>query len=224
MSFARGMDPEIADRFVGMWVNDMTVDCGERGRRAVQELLDRGHDAGRDPERACASTSWTRDRAFRWVAAEPFPDASRCPDLDGVQRPLTMSWSEGPALIVHRPPGLRDHAPHPAVRRPPLPAPARRRVRRGRCCRTTPAAARALMADLGLTMPVLLEPDPYPPLLGAASSARAPTLMLVGAGRPHHPGRRGLLAGRPRGVLARGWGSSGRSSRADDTAPPRRPG
>jgi 1,4-dihydroxy-6-naphthoate synthase len=46
MSFARGMDPAIADRFVGMWVNDMTVDCGPRGRRAVQELLDRGHDAG----------------------------------------------------------------------------------------------------------------------------------------------------------------------------------
>jgi 1,4-dihydroxy-6-naphthoate synthase len=46
MSFARGMDPRVADRFVGMWVNDMTVDCGERGRRAVQELFDRGHAAG----------------------------------------------------------------------------------------------------------------------------------------------------------------------------------
>ena len=51
MSFARGMDPRIADRFVGMWVNDMTVDCGPRGRRAVQELLDRGHDAGIIPDR-----------------------------------------------------------------------------------------------------------------------------------------------------------------------------
>ncbi len=51
MSFARGMDPSIADRFVGMWVNDMTVDCGPRGRRAVQELLDRGHDAGVIPNR-----------------------------------------------------------------------------------------------------------------------------------------------------------------------------
>jgi len=46
MSFARGMDPGVADRFVGMWVNDMTVDCGDRGRRAVQELIDRGHAAG----------------------------------------------------------------------------------------------------------------------------------------------------------------------------------
>ena len=46
MSFARGMDPRIADRFVGMWVNEMTVDIGDRGRQAVQELLDRGHAAG----------------------------------------------------------------------------------------------------------------------------------------------------------------------------------
>ncbi|HEY7411542.1 MAG TPA: MqnA/MqnD/SBP family protein [Vicinamibacteria bacterium] len=46
MSFARGMDPAVADRFVGMWVNDLTLDCGARGRRAAQELLDRGHAAG----------------------------------------------------------------------------------------------------------------------------------------------------------------------------------
>jgi 1,4-dihydroxy-6-naphthoate synthase len=52
MQFARGMDPAIADRFVGMWVNDMTVNIGERGRRAVQELLDRGHVAGIIPRRA----------------------------------------------------------------------------------------------------------------------------------------------------------------------------
>jgi len=51
LGFARGMDPTIADRFVGMWVNDMTVDCGDRGRRAVQELLDRGHAAGLIPTR-----------------------------------------------------------------------------------------------------------------------------------------------------------------------------
>jgi 1,4-dihydroxy-6-naphthoate synthase len=51
MTFARGMDPRIADRFVGMWVNDMTIDCGERGRRAVQTFLDRGHEAGVIPRR-----------------------------------------------------------------------------------------------------------------------------------------------------------------------------
>jgi 1,4-dihydroxy-6-naphthoate synthase len=46
MSYARGMDPGVADRFVGMWVNEMTIDCGELGRRAVQTVLDRGHAAG----------------------------------------------------------------------------------------------------------------------------------------------------------------------------------
>ena len=51
MSFARGMDPGVADRFVGMWVNDMTLDMGERGRRAVQAFLDRGHAAGIIPQR-----------------------------------------------------------------------------------------------------------------------------------------------------------------------------
>jgi 1,4-dihydroxy-6-naphthoate synthase len=51
MSFARGMDTGIADRFVGMWVNDMTVEMGERGRRAVQLFLDRGFEAGVIPRR-----------------------------------------------------------------------------------------------------------------------------------------------------------------------------
>ncbi|MFI5184691.1 MAG: menaquinone biosynthesis family protein [Vicinamibacteria bacterium] len=51
MSFARGMDPSVADRFVGMWVNDMTVEIGERGRKAVQALLDRGYEAGVIPKR-----------------------------------------------------------------------------------------------------------------------------------------------------------------------------
>ena len=54
LTFARGMAPVVADRFVGMWVNEMTVDCGERGRRAVQTLLDRGHAAGILPRRVVA--------------------------------------------------------------------------------------------------------------------------------------------------------------------------
>jgi 5,8-dihydroxy-2-naphthoate synthase len=51
MGFARGMDPGVADRFVGMWVNEMTVEMGERGRRAVQVFLDRGFEAGVLPRR-----------------------------------------------------------------------------------------------------------------------------------------------------------------------------
>ena len=41
MQFARDMDPELADRFVAMWVNDLTLDYTERGREAVRRLLDR---------------------------------------------------------------------------------------------------------------------------------------------------------------------------------------
>jgi 1,4-dihydroxy-6-naphthoate synthase len=51
MTFARGMDPKVADRFVGMWVNDMTVEMGERGRRAVQVFLDHGVEAGLIPQK-----------------------------------------------------------------------------------------------------------------------------------------------------------------------------
>jgi 1,4-dihydroxy-6-naphthoate synthase len=44
--FGRGLDRELADRFVGMYVNDRTLDYGEDGREAVAELLRRGREAG----------------------------------------------------------------------------------------------------------------------------------------------------------------------------------
>jgi 1,4-dihydroxy-6-naphthoate synthase len=46
MQFARDMEPALADRFVAMWVNDLTLDYGMRGREAVKRLLDEGHKAG----------------------------------------------------------------------------------------------------------------------------------------------------------------------------------
>jgi len=46
MQFARDMQPELADRFVAMWVNDLTLDYGERGREAVKRLLDEGFEKG----------------------------------------------------------------------------------------------------------------------------------------------------------------------------------
>jgi len=49
--FNRGIGDERTDTFVGMYVNDWTVDYGQRGREAVQTLLDRGHAAGLIPER-----------------------------------------------------------------------------------------------------------------------------------------------------------------------------
>ena len=46
MQFARDMQPELADRFVAMWVNELTLDYGDRGRTAVRKLLEEGHKVG----------------------------------------------------------------------------------------------------------------------------------------------------------------------------------
>jgi 1,4-dihydroxy-6-naphthoate synthase len=46
MQYARGLDRDKADRFVGMYVNEWTLDYGDRGRQAVQALLDRGAESG----------------------------------------------------------------------------------------------------------------------------------------------------------------------------------
>jgi 1,4-dihydroxy-6-naphthoate synthase len=46
LRYARDMDKGLADRFVGMYVNDWTLDYGPRGREAVRRLLEEGHKAG----------------------------------------------------------------------------------------------------------------------------------------------------------------------------------
>ena len=43
LGFGRGMDAERGDRFVGMYVNELTQDYGDEGREAVRELLSRAH-------------------------------------------------------------------------------------------------------------------------------------------------------------------------------------
>jgi 1,4-dihydroxy-6-naphthoate synthase len=45
MQFARDLDAQAADKFVGMYVNERTLDYGADGRKAVQLLLDMGHKA-----------------------------------------------------------------------------------------------------------------------------------------------------------------------------------
>jgi 1,4-dihydroxy-6-naphthoate synthase len=52
MQFARDLDPQLADKFVGMYVNERTLDYGEDGREAVRRLLDMGHKAGIIPRPA----------------------------------------------------------------------------------------------------------------------------------------------------------------------------
>ncbi len=46
MQFARDMDTELADKFVGMYVNKWTLGYGEKGKKAVRELIERGTAAG----------------------------------------------------------------------------------------------------------------------------------------------------------------------------------
>ena len=46
MQFARDLDPLMADKFVGMYVNERTLDYGEDGKEAIRRLLDMGHRAG----------------------------------------------------------------------------------------------------------------------------------------------------------------------------------
>jgi 1,4-dihydroxy-6-naphthoate synthase len=50
LQYARDMGKDLADRFVGMYVNEWTIDYGEVGRRAVRELLHRGHQMGLVPK------------------------------------------------------------------------------------------------------------------------------------------------------------------------------
>ena len=49
LQFGRDLDRKLADQFVGMYVNDWTLDYGPRGREAISTLLNRGTDAGLVP-------------------------------------------------------------------------------------------------------------------------------------------------------------------------------
>ena len=51
LQFGPGLDPLEGDRFVGMYVNERTLDYQDSGRRAVQMFLDRGYEAGWIPHR-----------------------------------------------------------------------------------------------------------------------------------------------------------------------------
>jgi len=52
MQFARDLDTNLANRFVGMYVNDRTINYGDDGREAIRKLLDMGYDRGIIPHKA----------------------------------------------------------------------------------------------------------------------------------------------------------------------------
>lgn len=156
----------------------------------------------------------------RWSPPNPFPRHS-LPDLEGVQRPLSAAWSEGPALIAI---GHGDCATSrlalPFVDRLYHRKPAGASV--VAVLQDEPAATRVLMSDLGLTMPVLLEADPYP-LAAELQLRAAPTLFLVGSDGRIVKSAEGFSRADLEAFSA-GLGIEGPLFSPDDTAPPRRPG
>ena len=52
MQFARDLDPNMANRFVGMYVNERTINYGDDGREAIRKLLDMGYERGIIPYKA----------------------------------------------------------------------------------------------------------------------------------------------------------------------------
>jgi hypothetical protein len=157
---------------------------------------------------------------LRFQPPHPFPRLS-LPDLDGAERPLALAWSEGPALIVI---GHRDCA----TTRLALPFVDRLYGRRpsGASVVTVlqddAAAARALAEDLGLTLPILLEAEPYP-LAEELNLRAAPTLMLVGPDGRITRAAEGFSRDDLE-AFSRALGVAGPLFAPDDTAPPRRPG
>jgi len=61
MQFARDLDTNDADKFVGMYVNERTLDYGEDGRKAVSKLLTMGHEKGIIPHKA--KVTWVSELA-----------------------------------------------------------------------------------------------------------------------------------------------------------------
>ena len=51
LTYGRGLDRAKADRFVGMYVNELTLDYGDRGRRGVQRLMDEAYESGVIPSK-----------------------------------------------------------------------------------------------------------------------------------------------------------------------------
>lgn len=65
LEFARGMDTKLADKFVGMYVNNWTLDYGERGKAAIQLFLDLAHERNLLPVRCKVEFIETPDKLVK---------------------------------------------------------------------------------------------------------------------------------------------------------------
>jgi 1,4-dihydroxy-6-naphthoate synthase len=65
LTYGRGMDRQKADRFVGMYVNQLTLDYGERGRKAVQQLMDEAYEKRLIPSKVAVEWAPLAENASR---------------------------------------------------------------------------------------------------------------------------------------------------------------
>ena len=101
MQFARDVDTQLADKFVGMYVNERTLDYGPDGREAVRRLLDMGHKAGIIPREATRRFCWVGICRVESCSVENLPSFARLgvlvhdtPPLRGSLLLLTVSGKE----------------------------------------------------------------------------------------------------------------------------------
>ena len=108
MQYARDLAPEQADRFVGMYVNERTLDYGEDGRRAVQLLLQKAYEKNLKKGKVVAGGSTITPMLVPSAVAPPF--TSRHLPLLRFTRVYDVGVAavspEGPGRVVPRATGV----------------------------------------------------------------------------------------------------------------------
>ena len=101
LEYGRGLDRDKADRFVGMYVNDLTVDYGERGKQAMSTFLDRAFGERLIPR--CRGSIFCKHEAPRGDRADQgggCEDAPRhCPPTEMVADRARYCWAGNVAEV-----------------------------------------------------------------------------------------------------------------------------